>query len=480
MKRNEVHRTLSISLNQHKGHDSGVIPLILTFARSGATSRAWDAFLAARLDGVLEVDALTLKGRLLKDRAKQAAGAERAALFAQSGAAYAQAATLRPDSYPLINAAAMALFAGDGASAASIARDVLTLVDGDRSQGETRYWREATRAEALLLLGRADQAQASFQTAIACAPQAYEDHAVTLRQFAAILAATGDNAAWLDRHRPAPSVHFSGIMNIASDDGVATEAVHAAIADIAPGFGYGALAAGADIIAAEALLACGAELHVVLPAAVPEFCRTSVAPFGSEWVARFDALCDAAHSITVCNGDSETSRAGIALADYQAMGMAVAQAGLLETRALALRIEPESRPALGDPWLRSGRSIVHITVEESRPPVAFTALSEGKLLFFVALGADAGVADPMGFDTLSDAIAAIPPKTPQAAIDCNITGERGTVTALLSNTPIGSVFASSSAAMALQTEGRCRRIEPMGEMEAGGGAIDVFAVWPNG
>ena len=110
------------------------LPPILTLARSGATSRAWDAFVAAGLDGVLEVDALTLKGRLLKDRAKQAAGAERAALFAQSGAAYAHAATLRPDSYPLINAAAMALFAGDGASAASIARDVLTLVDGDRSR----------------------------------------------------------------------------------------------------------------------------------------------------------------------------------------------------------------------------------------------------------------------------------------------------------------------------------------------------------
>jgi hypothetical protein len=456
------------------------LPLILSLARSGATYRAWNAFVSAGLDGVAEVDALTLKGRLLKDRAKQAAGAERAALFAQSGAAYAQAATLRPDSYPLINAAAMALFAGDGASAASIARDVLTLVDGDRSQGETPYWREATRAEALLLLDRQPDAQASFQTAIACAPLAYEDHAVTLRQFAAILAATGDDGAWLDRHRPAPSLHFSGIMNLASDDAVATKAVHAAIADIGPGFGYGALAAGADIIAAEALLANGAELHIVLPSAAPEFCRTSVAPFGSEWVARFDALCDAAHSITLCNGDSETSRAGIALADYQAMGMAVATAALLETRAVALRIAPERRPALGDPWLRSGRGIIHIAVDESRAPVAFTALPEGKLLFFVALGADAGVADPMGFDTLSDAIAAIPPTTPQAAIDCNITGERGTVTALLSNTPVGSVFASSSAAMALQTEGRCRRIEPMGEMEASGGAIEVFAVWPNG
>jgi hypothetical protein len=47
---------------------------ILTLARTGATSRAWKAFIAAGLDGANEVEALTLKGRLLKDRAKQAAG----------------------------------------------------------------------------------------------------------------------------------------------------------------------------------------------------------------------------------------------------------------------------------------------------------------------------------------------------------------------------------------------------------------------
>ena len=55
---------------------------ILSLARTGATSLAWDAFVSARLDGTEEVETLTLKGRLLKDRAKQAAGAERAALFA--------------------------------------------------------------------------------------------------------------------------------------------------------------------------------------------------------------------------------------------------------------------------------------------------------------------------------------------------------------------------------------------------------------
>ena len=453
---------------------------ILSLARSGATSRAWDAFLSAGLDGAEEVEALTLKGRLLKDRAKQAAGAERAALFAQSGAAYAQASRLRPDSYPLINAAAMALFGGDGAVAANIARDVLTLIDGDASQGETPYWREATRAEAFLLLGRADDAQASLAAAITRAPQAWEDHAATLRQFAAILSEQGENATWLDVHRPAPSLHFSGILGIDSDDATAAAAIHTAITAIAPGFGYGALAAGADIIAAEALVARGAELHVVLPSSQAEFCRTSVAPYGQDWTARFDALYAAAHSLTICNDGSETTRAGIALADYQAMGMAVRKANLLESQSLAIRIEPKGRPALGDPWLSAGRRIIHIAVTESRAPETNVDVADGSLCFLLALGDDSGETDPMGFASLGEVMAAIPPHNLQAAIDCNITGQRGTVAALLQNTPEGSIFASSTAAMALLTDGRCSCIEPMGEMEAGDGPVDVYAVWPSG
>ncbi len=456
------------------------LSLILSLARSGATSRAWEAFLSAGLDGAEEVEALTLKGRLLKDRAKQAAGAERAGLFARSGAAYAQAARLRPDSYALINAAAMALFGGDGASAAILARDVLTLVDGDRSQGETPYWREATRAEAFLLLGRITDAQSSLAAAIASAPRAWEDHAATLRQFAAILSETGSDTAWLAPYRPAPSLHFSGILGIHCNDAAAVDAIRAAIAEIAPGFGYGALAAGADIIAAEALLEIGAELHVVLPSNPAEFCRSSVAPYGQGWADRFDALCKAAHSLTLCNNGTETSHAGIALADYQAMGMTVLKASLLESRALAMRIEPKGRPTLGDPWLSAGRSIIHVAVTQSKPAEGNTGLAEGGLQFFLAVRDDAGVADPIGYNSLAEAVAAIPPRTAQAAIDCNIAGRRDIVTALLQNTPVGSVLASSNAAMALLAEGRCGRIEPMGEMETGGGAVAVFAIWPNG
>jgi hypothetical protein len=450
--------------------------IILTLARSGATQRAWDAFIAAGLDGVDNIDALTLKGRLLKDRARQAEGAERRALFAQSGAAYAQAATLRPDSYPLINAAAMTLFAGDDASAASIARDVLTLVDGDPAQGETPYWREATRAEALLLLGRVADAKASLAAAIGLAPQAWEDHASTLRQFAAILAERHENSSWLDQHRPAPSLHFSGILGIAPEDRNAAKSIHDAIADIAPGAGYGALAAGADIIAAEAIVAGDAELHVVLPTGVEQFRQSSVAPFGMAWNARYDALIGAAASLTICSDDEEPSRADIALADYYAMGLAAERAVLLESRALAIRIEPSERPAFGDPWLASGRPIIHVAVPISMLSPGRISLNDGRLIFFLALGDDAEVAEPMGYASLAELIPAVRRSVASAAIDCRTDDDRGVTAALLENAAPGTVVATMAGAMALVAEGRTERIEPLGEMETAKGPVPVYAV----
>ena len=57
-----------------------------------------------------------------------------------------------------------------------------------------------------------------------------------------------------------------------------------------PGYAYGSLASGADILWAEALLAAGSELHVILPFAREEFIERSVTPSGPGWAERFDSL----------------------------------------------------------------------------------------------------------------------------------------------------------------------------------------------
>lgn len=58
--------------------------------------------------------------------------------------------------------------------------------------------------------------------------------------------------------------------------------------------GYGGLASGSDILFAEALLAAGADFHIVLACDAERFIVSSVVEAGPKWVARFhDALAQA-------------------------------------------------------------------------------------------------------------------------------------------------------------------------------------------
>ena len=61
--------------------------------------------------------------------------------------------------------------------------------------------------------------------------------------------------------------------------------------------GYGPLACGADILIAEAILAAGGELNVVLPFAEDDFIAESVVCGGEEWLARYHACMKAAASV---------------------------------------------------------------------------------------------------------------------------------------------------------------------------------------
>ncbi len=316
---------------------------ILSLARAGNPARAWVLFRSSGWDERTDDSkALTLKGRLLKDQAKAAEGVERVRLYGAAAEAYVAAAELERDSYPLINAAALALLGGRPERARALAEETLALLDSDPGQGENAYWREATRAEALLLLGDEKGARAALADGIAKLPYAWEDHAATIGQFELILAEQEKDAAWLDRHRPPPSLYFSGIIGLDDQDPKIAEDIDAIIAREKPGFGFGALAAGADILIAEALHRAGAELHVILPYPVDRFRELSVAPFGEHWVARFDALVEAAAILDVLTElpDEEERSIAVAveLADLVAMGQCVRNAGVLKSKPQALTI----------------------------------------------------------------------------------------------------------------------------------------------
>ncbi len=315
------------------------------------------------LDSDSDAAALTLQARLVKDRAKRAAkGSEQARLFDQSAQIYVKAANLSGQSYPLINAASLSLFAGKAGQAEQFARQVLSLIEADPDEGETPYWHEATRAEALLVIGQEVEARAALRRAIAIQPFAWEDHAATIGQFALILDEKGLESRWLDAHRPPSSVHFSGIAGLAPDARNVKQTIEEYIVNNQPGFAFGALAAGADLVFAEAFLAwqdaaCpAAELHVVLPVPVDRFRQLSVAAFGDHWLGRFDTALEQATSLKVYGFDDPELSLAVEYADMVAMGSAVRKAQALQSRACAVTVAIEGeelRPQLAS-WRDNG------------------------------------------------------------------------------------------------------------------------------
>ena len=111
---------------------------------------------------------------------------------------------------------------------------------------------------------------------------------------------------WLQAISPPAVIHYAG--HIIAAPGAAgrfpatAEATVAAriselLAEHNVGFGYGSLAAGADILFAEALLARRAQLHVLLPFRLDDFIRESVQPAGQQWITRFEACLANAKSV---------------------------------------------------------------------------------------------------------------------------------------------------------------------------------------
>lgn len=486
---------------------------IRQIARSGDTERAWQMFEGA---GLLEsggdADILTLKGRLLKDKAIKAADAERSDLFTAAQSAYLEAASLLPSTYPLINAATIALLDGRREHARALAGETITMLDSGAHEPETPYWLGATRAEAELLLGRLDEAKAALTDAVTEAPAAWEDHASTLRHFRLILNALEQPSDWLDRHRPPASLHFSGIVRIGPDEHRAVKAITEALDVIDPGFAFGALAAGADIIVAEILVERGAQLHVVLPSSLAAFRRDSVRPFGEKWEHRFDALIRVAESIEPIEHLDRVSEAGIVVADEIAMGLAIRQARILESSASALRVGEtlEGRPAnraLDRAWVQQGHAVHAVSIPREGahvgPPlqdfvreaiVALPAHSDPSALIAaggVAAGVHAGqtiicFAEPAQAARAACAFAAGGQGHALAfgldyhAFDPDEPVDRfELVTAVAAATPPGAILITRQMALALALEAPDLRCETYGEIATPIGDIALHRLDPS-
>jgi tetratricopeptide (TPR) repeat protein len=397
------------------------LALAVAYARAGALDHA-RALLEA--GGLLEhpqpPQALTVWGRLLKDTALRKTGESRRLAYSEAASAYERADQASPSTYALINAATLWLLADRPGQAQALAREALEMLDRRPDEPETPYYHAATRSEALLLLDRGHEARTAFAEAIAMAPQAWEDHASTLRQFSLILAAQGGDSAWLDAHRPPRSLHFGGHMSF--DPKVLRrehldEKIAAVLAEEKVGFGFGALAAGADIIIAEALLARGAQVHAVLPGGVNAFAAVSVDPFGKAWRRRFDSVLAMAETVRPVRPlGARPDASMIALADEVAMGAALMNGRRLESSAVQLLVL-DSAPDTGNGasarsgeiWTAGGWPHRVLTApRETRPGLVAPAAGAAKSLAVLAVGLSAREPIPQVLAELHERLAKLP------------------------------------------------------------------------
>jgi DNA-binding SARP family transcriptional activator len=295
---------------------------VLALARSGATIQArrrYDSFGLASVDGTmiaarLAEDIAALDARLDKDIALAREGEQRRLWAARSATGYGEAFDRYHSPYLAVNAATMWLLAGDGERAAESARQGLdVLADAKAASSDDRYWLAVSEAEAALVLGDRQRAEDALRRAGQGSESALASRATTLRQLKLVCELKGIKPSLLAAIANPTVVHFCGHRIGPPGEGsrfppeeeprVKAE-LKEAFDRLGAGIGYGSLAAGADIIAAEVLLDRGAELHVTLPFDREEFVRTSVAPAGAPWVRRFErCLASATEVVTAIHGE---------------------------------------------------------------------------------------------------------------------------------------------------------------------------------
>ena len=349
---------------------------VLCLASTGATRQAAEKFAALALDGAaataqsrrLRMDIATLKARLAKDDALARRGKERQSQLREAARLYQtvfteEAIASNPEAYyPGINAASLFLLAGDSEAATALASAVLQQLASWPPE-RRGYYECVSEMEALLVLGRLGEARervnATQRMLAARGTTGFRDLATTIRQLRLVVAANRLDDEWLTELAPPRVVHYLGHIISApggrgrfptAQEGEIAAAIEARITSAGIGFGYGSLAAGADILFAEMLLRHGASLHVVLPFDRAEFVEISVRPAGNRWVKRFEECFAAAEKDGTVRYATEDRYLGDdALFGYcsqLAMGLAILHAQHLCTEAEQIAVW-DGNPPIG-------------------------------------------------------------------------------------------------------------------------------------
>lgn len=345
---------------------------VLALARAGATDAAAKRFTESGLARSEDREVLALGARIAKDLALRAEGESRIKRAQRAAHRYAALG----GSYPLVNAATLSVIAGDQERAREHASGALAAL----KQEPPSAWTGVTASEALLVLGRFDEAAAALNHGAAdgleqaAAASAY-------RQLALLCRACGADPAMLAPLRGPGVLHFCGHQIgrrfLAEDERRVGTAIRAELDRDPVASAYGSLAAGGDILVAEALLDRKVELHIVLPCSREAFLAYSVRPVGEQWIERFDRCVRAADTVTVVTPSARHVDDGLfAFTSEMAMGMALLRARWLhaDVRQLAIWDGEETASGAGTAvdvaaWRRRGGRTVVLNPSASAEPV---------------------------------------------------------------------------------------------------------------
>jgi class 3 adenylate cyclase/tetratricopeptide (TPR) repeat protein len=280
--------------------------LALALAQMGSSSRAQELLHGLVAKDPTNRETLSLLGRTYKDQ--WCANPDNEEYLRKAFDFYNRAFDVLPhDSYPGINAATIALLLKETDKARRLARTVLEICQRQPDD----YWKHATVAEALVVLGDADAAKNAYRAAVASEKDNLRAFSSTRKQARVLSRQLYDRTDVFDECFPIPKlVVFSGHMIDAPDrrtprfpaskEGEVKELLEKQLVAMNAGIGFASAASGSDILFLEAMLARGGTIHLVLPWPAEEFVKTSVAIAGNgAWIDRFYKILDRAASIRV-------------------------------------------------------------------------------------------------------------------------------------------------------------------------------------
>jgi len=211
--------------------------------------------------------------------------------------AYQKAFEVTRDSYPGINAAALALRLRELDISREYARQVLAALEQTPAD-EMDNWKLATVGEAYLLLRNLDSAKIWYQKAVDKKPSAQADLSVMREQARKNLANLSLDPTILDTILQLPRIAaFTGHMLDAPGRNperfpekkapLVQEAIRNKLRIHNIGYGFCSAARGSDVLFIEELLARDGHATVFLPFPIDDFARTSV---GFGWNGRYKAV----------------------------------------------------------------------------------------------------------------------------------------------------------------------------------------------